>query len=474
VAKSGPAAIKLMRNRLWQEGRVLFEELFDHPLAATPPNRNQLEHGRGRLVQWLGVIQECFRQAAVGQARHLGNFSTGVAPDWADPSERHAIYGDGTVMAPYSDVYTITCPITGDVRPVGSRASSPGRARIQRLLTDTSEDGKQAVGVNFVHLHTWTPVGRVVLGTDVALAAEQWPALDLVDAIAARAGDGVHTLVWDRVFTGWLVDYLMGQHRIQVINKAVGRAQDSAHDHVIRDAELKEHVSRLAAEYGVESTGAMGAHLRQAELANRFYAGAPLPLGVCLYRKKDKDEFDFVRSRSFLAGQAGGDRDGCRHDLAIDDGGLFIVDLDDDGVLVKTHTATCLRAVPHQRPDGTWGRTSDWHIPCEHGGFRHTTVWEPDALRHTPDTPKNQRGTRDLAGSELRPLSRIDDVRDGNPFGAIAYRREDAESYNKWLKSTFVHHGRASHLELEQQHLDVIAAALLNNAITWSKHLDGS
>jgi hypothetical protein len=39
---------------------------------------------------------------------------------------------------------------------IGSRAQPPLTARVQRVVSDTAQDGKDAQGVNMVGVYTWT------------------------------------------------------------------------------------------------------------------------------------------------------------------------------------------------------------------------------------------------------------------------------------------------------------------------------
>lgn len=218
----------------WEQIRASYEAMTNGTvvLSSRPPSIDWLENVKAKVLRTKGLLDALhvgFMRCAVGQALAHGNLSRGATPTWLTNDEAHKIYGDGTVFEMYSHVKTITHPLTGAVEVVGGDAKDPARARIQRFETDTSQDDKARTrGVNHVSVHTWTPEGRVVLGLDYALGAELWPALDLVDAVVALAGDGVHTLVWDRVITGWPVDYLMGQHRIATVNKAVAASTKKA------------------------------------------------------------------------------------------------------------------------------------------------------------------------------------------------------------------------------------------------------
>jgi hypothetical protein len=289
AAGSQAEALKIMRkphtwrecrNNYYKASRRLSPDGEGVWLPATPPNRDQVRYVRNLLIaneSVLDGLQQMFQRLAIGQARRLGNLLPGRVPDGANPTERNAIYSDGTIIDSYSDVKVITHPRTGEEILIGSRARSRESARIQHVVTNTAEDGKTGRGLNMVSVCTWTPAGRVVLATGKALRAEQWTVLDLIDSIAGILGtldgpeeDGaIHTLVNDRAITGWAVDYLMAKLGIQVLSKAVGRSGSTTDsDLEISDPGLKGRVSRRAAEYDVDPASLQGQTLRRDVLAD--------------------------------------------------------------------------------------------------------------------------------------------------------------------------------------------------------------
>lgn len=247
-------------RELWARCATAYAQRSGVQLPPLPPTRDQVIHFRDRLTGDRALMERLqlrFRRLAVGQARRQGNLLTGITPNGADPLEAHAIYGDGTVIAKYSDVREITDPITGERIVMGGRAKDSNHARIQRTVSDTlTEDNKNTNGLNMVAMHTWTTGGRITLGTGVALGGEAWAALELIESIHGIAGDGIHSVIYDRALTGWHVDHLMANLRIQVIGKAVGASssrtdnEDQAWDRAT-DADIKDAVGRLAAEHGV-------------------------------------------------------------------------------------------------------------------------------------------------------------------------------------------------------------------------------
>ena len=114
-----------------------------------------------------------------------------------------------------------------------------------------------------------------------------------------------------------------------------------------------------------------------------------------------------------------------------------------------------------------------WQLPCGSGHFEHATTWNPADTRYTSDSPAGNRAPADIAMCALRPLSRGDAETgrrgDGERFDSVAFRRNNAESFNHGFESSLPHHGRAATLSPVQQELDFLSFAALNNAITWSR-----
>jgi hypothetical protein len=299
-----------------------------------------------------------------------------------------------------------THPGTLEKVALNSRARSVAKARVQRSLTDLREDDKEHLGrgINFVAVHTWTSEGRVVLGTDTALGAEQWAALDLIDSLAEMADGGVHTVLWDRALQGWSVDYLMGRHRIQVVGEGVGRKaaelkaartprpdEEPARDDLgISESSLTQHTERLAAEYGVPHTKPMAQILRRDVLLAIFLTKEPQPVGTCLY--PSESTYDRVFSRAYDLPPAVHDTpDGpCRHDVVIDDSGLYTAEPHpSQEYWVKTSHPKCVSAAPFRRPDGRWGARS------------------PSGSRVPPaPSSTSTRGTRSASGTPGKPPKR--------------------------------------------------------------------
>lgn len=469
-----PEACKLLRGGTWESCRHQYRLFTGEELPDMPPSRDAVVYFMDKLAdnaEVRGEMHRRFNLLSVGMARHLGNLTPGQEPDWAAPSERHTIYGDGTYVTPYSDVREIVDPITGEVFLIGSRATT-GRPRIVHgyQLTNSGLDGKpDARGVNHVALHTWTTSGRVVLATGQALGAEATEALDLIDQVAGIAAGGVHTLVYDRAVTGWMVDYLMARHRIQTIGKGVARAAGHEDDDIrevpaARPDGMTAAARRLAAEHGAPYTTDVAPLLRRHEVHRLAALGGPLPLGTSIYptsRSHDIVQGKYFRLPAVTHQTRGGKS--CRHDLAVDDGALFTITADPEhGWAMKAGHASCVSSRP-SRDAGVWAVTTTWAIPCGTDTFEHTTRWKPRRERHPVRVEGRTQTHLPTAMRELRPLSRADGAR----FEEVYGRRNDAESFNNWTKRTLSYKGRAASLRPERQDLDFLAAAILNNAVTW-------
>lgn len=480
AAGSQGAALRVLGNtHTWQRCREQYLKRSQTTLPPAAPHRDNVAYFRAALVrdqQRMDALQHNFQRVSLGLARRLGNLLPDVEADGTTPDERQAIYTDGTVIAPYSDVTVQKMPRTGELFTVGSRAKSVASARVQRVLSEVAEDKKTARGLNMVGAYTWTAAGRVVLGTGTALRAEAWTVLDLIDrlheilAAADGKGGAIHTLINDRAITGWHVDYLMGSLGIQVLGKDVGRTSDGAWS-------VATKAQRLAAELGVDAKGLAQMYLRRTTLAEMIRCHEHLPLGTSVYPSSKKD-YDLVASWSkplpAAVHEVNGQR--CEHELAIDDGGLFLTDNDPDtGSPVKTAFLRCSSNTRHL-VNGTWQTTSTYRIPCVGGDFDYTRVWAPNGTRYT-DASQTKAPT-DPIGWRLRPLSRADDVEayynEGvdmrditvKRFSQRFSRRNDAESYNEWFQSSLPHHGRASTDVVPAQELDFLLAAVLNNSRT--------
>lgn len=213
AAGSGPEAIRQLNDAdTWAQCDERYFAMIGKHLPAAPYILDRVLHYWSRALEnpdLLPALETGFIRIVVAQARKQGNLLPDRIPDWTNPSERHTIYGDGTFVKPFSDVYTVVHPPPARRSwwvAAPSRWTPPGSSPTR---TDAAEDGKDADGFNFIGAYTRTEVGRIVLATGYSLRAELWGCLAVLEAIAEFAADGVHTLLWDRVVTGWVVEYLM-------------------------------------------------------------------------------------------------------------------------------------------------------------------------------------------------------------------------------------------------------------------------
>lgn len=472
------------------------------------------------VPNWHDFLQDRFQVVAIRQAQHLGHLRPVDEVDWTKPQLANTIVGDGTVVTPFSDVRRYKHPVTGVETIVGSRAADNGEREARPRLSPGSDlraDGKSHLaGLNMVSMLTPTEHGWVVLGTGYAPRAEQWAALDLLDSIASKANGGVHNLLWDRVFTGWLLDCTLGEHGIRVFNKAVAapkRKKKESSEHPADDDEitlpesevelrrsadeLLERINSGArfeiglatlsdterAKWRKHELAALGADLRNSEIGTMYQLDLALPLGISVYKatsasavtgsrnQTNRGSYEIVRSRFRRVGAVTHLDGTCQHVLYTDDGGLHSVEFDGTH-LVKRATARCLSSKLRTRGAATpsYGTTETWSIPCEHEDLTFITDWDPSPTRHTPDTPEELRKATDPVLNDLRPISRHDE----RAFADIANARNNAESYNNWYKNRLPRPGRAASLHRDPQLFDYLCGAMVRNAITWRNWVDAN
>lgn len=454
----------------------LTARVSDLRLPPKPPTRDQVETFQRRIERenLIDVLEEAFLDASVKMATWLGHFDPTSDPDWVHSDAKHTIYGDGTVIAPFSNATSWVHPQTGEIVTHGSRAKDAHSARIQSIRTDTAIDGKgDRHGINFVSLHTWTGAGRVVLATGHALGAETWTALDLIRAVQQRAAGAVHTVVYDGVLTGWIVDWLMGALRLQTVNMIKVRAKSDPATTMNHQQPLRarpalvastHRAERLLADAGLAPTPALVEYERVAAIKRLYESNEPLPVGLCIYPRTGARTFEVVYSRHHDLGNAEHDVDGatCSHRLVVDDGALYVAERDVERTLVKTAMPRCTAATSAQDTNGTWNQTTTWQIPCPSGEFAHQLTWHPTGMFRGPGTKNLALRVNPLA--ELRPLARAHEG-----FGAVYGRRNDSESYNQWFQASLRHPGTAMSLSLTGQRLDFLMGAVLNNALTYDE-----
>ncbi len=480
VTGSLPSALTLLREGdLWEQCRAIYLAMHGVTLPIAAPTRHHIQYLYARVTtreSALRALLGAFVEASVKQAQLLGNLIPGAEPDWSEFDARHTIFGDGTILKPFSDVVAVTHPLTG--RPVahGSRAASFETARIQWETRKAGVDEKSQAGINHGWMHTETEAGGVVLALGLTLMSELPMALDLIDMIMAAAGNGVHTLVHDMLITGWAVDYLMAHHRVQVLGKVPQRR-------IVNDPEwlptihLTERVAALAAEAHVPVNALTTPVLRERVLNDMNLGHRLGRVGTSVYPKKsvrsapdrgpggDGRPYDVIHGYfAFLqADHRLPDGATCSHDLVLDDGALFTVGLDEYGEeLVKTTHLRCTSATPFRTPTHTWGTRSTYTVPCEHGDFTYTRTYTPPADRHR--APGGE--LPDPIGNRLRPIPRADAER----FAHVERDRNAIESSNAWYKRSLPgkRRERAASISAAGQQLDFLLGAVLNNALTWA------
>lgn len=459
---------------LWRRCRESFERVHGEALPITAPDKDRVDYLRKKLTtpssELLVSLTRAFSAASVGQAQAMGNLLPGRQPQWADPDPRHAIFGDGTIVKPYSDVTVMTNPITGEVVYNGSRART-GAAKIQqvnRFHGELGADGKPERGINFVSMHTRTDAGRVVLAVDWELGAEAWTALDLIDQVIALSGDGVHSVVYDRALTGWHGAYLMGRHRVQLYGKAVARRRDD--DSQAVEWNVSERLRR--ATLGMELDYLARAVAKTTVLDEMYNNGLPQPVGTNLYERGNSlnRKYDLVHGVYFFLTATHDDAHGkrCEHDLVMDDGALYTVEYDDlSEQLVKTRHLSCSSSTPQRTRAGAWRRVSTYPVPCGDGDFTFEVTWDPEPTRYRRDSAESNRSPKDPIASRLHPVTRRDEK-----FSFVSRARNDVEGYNSWFKGTLPGQSRTrgSSITLEGQMLDFLLAAVVENSITWAAH----
>jgi len=465
------AMTALKHAELWTPCREAFYTLTEIELPERAPTLDHVRQFREQVTRRVATVDdlsEAFTAAAVGQARHQGNLARGVAPDWASPVREHLIFGDGTIVARYSNAEETICPVTGRRILTGSRAKSRKSARIQRDFRIAGADDKHSSGINHVGMHTRTDHGPITLATDIELGAELWTALDLLDRVVRHAGDGVHTLVYDGAVTGWPVEYAMARHGIQVMGKIPAASSKTDAQKYSKD-QIDQYVATVAREKGLEPRGRVQRVLRSDIHRQMCEGKRPTPIGTSVYPSgKEEDAYDVVYS-TYLFTTATHDTEhgACEHTLVLDDGALFTVTIDPvSELLVKDEYLPAITSVRHARRNGLWGVTTQFLVPCRTGDFAWTYTWDPSATRYTRDSGQLHRSPADPFGWRLRTTPRID--RDQHSIVTAA--RNDSESLNKAFKDT-LSNKRGASISAQGQRLDYLLFGVVRNSDTWLTYL---
>ena len=415
------------------------------PLPTQPPTMRQIDAWYARSLPKNGaqaaldIIAAAYMDAAVDLAKSLGQFPAGVTKDFTTVDHRHIVLGDGSFMTPWSSAQYVVDPESGEMMLVGSRATV-GKPRVATTLTDPTPDDKTSRGINQVTLSTWTQAGWVILGAEPALGAEVYAAIRLIDNVAARLGDGMHVVVWDRVLTGHHIADILNKHGALVINKNVAR----------------EKVDAPKGSRGAKKRSSTYPRLSKKQAVDLHTTGLPLPLGTSVY--ETAKGYEMVRGHVYHLGAIPADI-ACAHDLRVDDGALVDVSYDQAaGYEVKVAHATAITSTVEPVHGGHL-LVTEWRLPCVNDpGIEHefTTVW------NATEPLEGRGGRRRAALAAARPVPRLDTERFPNIHGL----RNITESINAWIKKHLSPTGRAGHLHYENQVLDHLLICYLSNAGT--------
>lgn len=426
---------EINKRKLWPTMCRTYGELTGivGPYPSIPPTAHCLDKFVRRLCAdraTLDALQVMFTTASIGLAQALGQFTENVVPDWTAINPDHLIMGDGTYVRPFSAVTECVDAVTGEHLYLGSRAKS--KPRIQTVVTDQSEDGKTATGINHVTITTPTRFGWIVLAVAHALGSEIRTATPMIERIVKIVGNGVHTLTWDGAYSGVSKEVLTANHGVLVVNKATARNETYQRTEV-------------------------GVQLARDECVAMFVRGEPLPLGTSVF--PTSSGHDMVRTFVYRIGQL--PEVACAHDLWVDGEAIVDVAHDENNKRVKTSLARAVHATRRRLTTGTYAVEAEWSIECpEAGEHRFTTVSEP----RSDGEMRSSRGVGE-ALNYASPIPRAVTVEFAKGYGF----RNWTESFNSWFKSrlgTSAGKSRAMRLTQEHQLLDHLSAGLLANAIT--------
>lgn len=408
------------------------------PFPSIPPSARTLDRFVTRIAEdrplWLS-LQECFTASAVTLARRLGQFTPNVEPDWTSINPDHLIVGDGTYVKPFSDVREVRDPVTKELVVLGSRAE--GTPRIQRSVTDASQDDKTAVGINHVTITTPTTSGWVVLAVEQAFGAEIRTASAMIDDIVVAVGDGVHAVAWDGAYKGVSKETLTAKHGVLVLTKPVARPD--THQRTV--------------------TGGL---LSEANAIAAFKRSEALPLGTSVFPTSRGHEM--VRTYAYRFGPI--PDTACAHDLWVDGEALVDVAREKEySQPLKVAHARAVRASRHTYKSGRFGIATLWSLPCPDAGEHHfTTISQP--RRDEKEKPLGEIGKTINAASPI-PRAASETFADGYGF------RNWSESFNSWFKAhlgTSAGTARAMRLRPAHQAIDHLCVGLLANSITYRHH----
>lgn len=456
------------------------------PLTWNPPTENRVRQWRRRFLpdrdrpdhkvipKALRRLQAKVMELGVRRAVELGQFPDGVDPDFSAATWRHMVIGDGTWVKKYSKAELIEDPELGQVSR-HSRANSLSTVRRQQAAQTVTKHEKKVTGVLHTVLITETRIGWVFLGGDQTFGGESNSALSLVEQVTGLLDGGVHTLCYDRGFTGWPITWLMAAYGIQVVSVPNPETSEE------KDEDLKEHrldVTKALAGL-MPASDPRRAKLGPIRVQRKLQAAANVeqmrehrdlglpagigqPLGRCYYLTSG-DNVEKVISDYFpykIVDHKRPDGSTCEHHMYVDDGALWeAVQLGAQWVKAQRPICSSARRVLDPAT-GAWTRVMDWELLCPETGhvLREQTRWEPQLRRGKPSKHRS-RSSNERAAEAMQPLPRCD------AGFIVAYgRRNESESWFSWYKSTLRLGSSSASLSLDHQLLDVLFAGMVTNS----------
>jgi hypothetical protein len=384
----------------------------------------------------LGELVGAFEDQAYRQARDLGFLDPTLPLDWTDPAMCNVIYGDGTWIKPYSDVTLVheVDPVDGHVDLVakGSRAKTISAARVvPERDRDNTKPGRP-YGLNHLTLSCRDdrPFSRVCLAVQVAQAkqGELTVADEMLDRVAARAGDGIHVVAYDGAFGPG--DSMRALHHR-------GHAVVNRNNVATTEASKSEYAAQILKPPGDKRPG--------------------LPLETRV-RRTSKGVFE-ARVYTVDLGTFPHANGACFHDLVGVDASVYEKYPHTPGMVDLRHETPLRKLVSNRREHVHEGVTTysahlEFLVPCaEHGAFM---VDFDISLPTSDDVPM-----RSIA-AQVRPLADTDP-----PYKKVYGRRNDAEAVNAWLKRV-MRNGRARSMDRHAQTIDHVGIGLMINAETWA------
>ena len=449
-------------NELFEACSRAYTELTGRGVPLNPPSVDQIEYPAKRLAADPDALAELLRRQVtieVAHTRRHNHLLPGCDPDYAHPDPAHLIFGDGVTLSRNTDVVPVDDLVRGGVVPIGSKAKDPRKARIQPRTRIRGADQKDAPGITYMALYDWTEHGAIALAVDRTFGAEAPQLLAMVKQVVAAAGDGVHALAYDKVAApGRIQDELMARFGINVVNKP--KARDVKTGTMSAWATLAAEVIARHARPGARRLSSAELELAVNRLAEQRLNEGRLPAGLSIY--PTARGFDVVDSQVWrFAEPHAGAEDGHVDHFIVDDETLFLVDPSDRGR--KGAYCPPLHSVRERTVYGTWGRRTQWRVPCPGGDWVLERVW-------TPGLPE---GVLDSAGRRAQKLiAHMDPVPRCADTFAAATRRSTAEALNHFVESSLAHYGRAAHLDPDRQLLSYFSANMVLNAVTWQHHPD--